>query len=87
LEMLRHKEVPLSGSEMSKVLGISRSAVWKHIKALQRKGYCIEAKPASGYRLVGVPSHPTPWEIQAELGARVGVASWSKHLSVYHSET
>jgi BirA family biotin operon repressor/biotin-[acetyl-CoA-carboxylase] ligase len=68
LEMLRRQEIHLSGSEMSKALGISRSAVWKHIKALQREGYCIEAKPSSGYRLVGVPPHPTPWEIQSQLG-------------------
>jgi BirA family transcriptional regulator, biotin operon repressor / biotin---[acetyl-CoA-carboxylase] ligase len=73
LEMLRHQEAPLSGAEMSKTLGISRSAVWKHIKTLRREGYRIEAKPASGYRLVGVPSHPTPWEIQAGLGtAHIG---------------
>jgi len=66
--MLRQQEAPLSGAEMSKTLGISRSAVWKHIKVLRREGYRIEAKPARGYRLVGVPSHPTPWEIQAGLG-------------------
>ncbi len=66
--MLRHQEAPLSGAEMSKALGISRSAVWKHIKVLRREGYRIEAKPARGYRLLGVPSHPTPWEIQAGLG-------------------
>jgi BirA family biotin operon repressor/biotin-[acetyl-CoA-carboxylase] ligase len=68
LEMLRHQEAPLSGAEMSKTLGISRNAVWKHIKTLRREGYSIEAKPASGYRLLGVPTHPTPWEIQAGLG-------------------
>jgi BirA family biotin operon repressor/biotin-[acetyl-CoA-carboxylase] ligase len=67
LEMLRHQEAPLSGAEMSKTLGISRSAVWKHIKVLRREGYRIEAKPASGYRLLALPSHPTPWEIQAGL--------------------
>ncbi len=66
--MLRRQEVHLSGAEMSKTLGISRSAVWKHIKVLRREGYRIEAKPASGYRLVGVPTHPTTWEIQAGLG-------------------
>lgn len=66
--MLRHREAPLSGMEMSKTLGISRNAVWKHIKTLRREGYRIEAKPASGYRLVAVPSHPTSWEIQAGLG-------------------
>jgi BirA family biotin operon repressor/biotin-[acetyl-CoA-carboxylase] ligase len=68
LEMLRRQEVHLSGAQMSKTLGISRSAVWKHIKALRREGYRIEAKPASGYRLLALPSHPTPWEIRAGLG-------------------
>jgi BirA family transcriptional regulator, biotin operon repressor / biotin---[acetyl-CoA-carboxylase] ligase len=68
LEMLRHREAPLSGAEMSKSLGISRNAIWKHIKTLRKEGYHIAAKPASGYRLLGIPSHPTPWEIQAGLG-------------------
>jgi len=68
--MLRRQEVHLSGAEMSKTLGISRNAVWKHIKALRREGYRIEAKPASGYRLIAVPAHPTPWEIQAGLGTK-----------------
>ena len=68
LEMLRQQEAPLSGAEMSKTLGISRNAVWKHIKSLRREGYHIEAKPASGYWLIAVPTHPTPWEIQAALG-------------------
>jgi BirA family biotin operon repressor/biotin-[acetyl-CoA-carboxylase] ligase len=73
LEMLRGQEVHLSGSEMSKALGISRSAVWKHIRTLRRAGYHIEAKRASGYQLLGIPSHPTPWEIQAGLGTeRIG---------------
>jgi BirA family biotin operon repressor/biotin-[acetyl-CoA-carboxylase] ligase len=67
LEMLRQQKVHLSGAEMSKTLGISRNAVWKHIKSLRREGYHIEAKPASGYRLIAVPAHPTPWEIQAGL--------------------
>jgi len=66
--MLRDKTVPLSGAAMSKTLGISRSAVWKHIRSLRQEGYRIEAQTASGYRLVAVPSHPTPWEIQAGLG-------------------
>jgi BirA family biotin operon repressor/biotin-[acetyl-CoA-carboxylase] ligase len=70
LEMLRGQEGSLSGGEMSKTLGISRNAVWKHIKSLQREGYRIEAKPASGYRLVAVPTHLTQWEIQAGLGTK-----------------
>jgi BirA family biotin operon repressor/biotin-[acetyl-CoA-carboxylase] ligase len=66
--MLRNRQERLSGAEISKVLGISRSAIWKHITALRREGYQIEAKPASGYQLIAVPSHLTAWEIQAGLG-------------------
>jgi len=66
--MLREQEMPLSGAAMSKALGISRSAIWKHITSLRREGYLIEAKPARGYRLVAVPQYPTQWEIQADLG-------------------
>jgi BirA family biotin operon repressor/biotin-[acetyl-CoA-carboxylase] ligase len=69
--MLRGKEVSLSGAEMSKTLGMTRSAVWKHVQFLRREGYHIEAKPAHGYRLVAVPEHPTQWEIQAGLGTEV----------------
>ncbi|MEJ2066998.1 MAG: biotin--[acetyl-CoA-carboxylase] ligase [Deltaproteobacteria bacterium] len=65
--MLRNRQARLSGAEISKVLGISRSAIWKHIRALRREGYQIEAKPASGYRLIAAPSHLTAWEIQAGL--------------------
>jgi BirA family biotin operon repressor/biotin-[acetyl-CoA-carboxylase] ligase len=67
LEMLRNRQERLSGAEVSKILGISRSAIWKHINALRREGYEIEAKPASGYRLIAVPSHLTAWEIQASM--------------------
>jgi len=68
LEMLRDRQAHLSGAEISTVLGISRSAIWKHIRSLRRAGYQIKAKPACGYRLIAVPDHPTQWEIQAGLG-------------------
>ncbi len=40
-----------SGQEISRALGISRSAVWKHIESLRRAGYTIEASPSKGYCL------------------------------------
>ena len=68
LEMLRNRQGRLSGAKISKILGISRSAIWKHINALRREGYQIDAKSACGYQLIAVPSHLTSWEIQAGLG-------------------
>lgn len=41
----------LSGEVISSRLGISRAAVWKHVKALQEEGCLIEAVPRRGYRL------------------------------------
>ncbi|MBI3754891.1 MAG: HTH domain-containing protein [Deltaproteobacteria bacterium] len=41
----------LSGQTLSKAFGISRTAIWKHIKTIKAMGYDIEASPAKGYRL------------------------------------
>lgn len=46
----------VSGEELSKQLGVSRAAVWKHIKALREEGYNIESVNRKGYRLAERPS-------------------------------
>lgn len=45
----------ISGEQLSKELGISRTAVWKHIKALKEEGYNIESVNRKGYRLAEKP--------------------------------
>jgi BirA family transcriptional regulator, biotin operon repressor / biotin---[acetyl-CoA-carboxylase] ligase len=45
----------VSGAELAASMGVSRTAVWKHIKALEREGYRIEAVPSKGYRLTLAP--------------------------------
>ena len=45
----------LSGADLASRLGISRTMVWKHIKALEREGFGIEAVPSQGYRITLVP--------------------------------
>ncbi len=45
----------LSGAYFSKLLGISRAAVWKHVRTLRSKGYQINAKPNCGYKLESGP--------------------------------
>lgn len=52
-----------SGEALSGKLGLSRTAVWKHVESLRGKGYRIEAAPARGYRLVEVPDRLTPLEV------------------------
>jgi len=57
----------LSGQGLSSVLGISRTAVWKHIKNLMGLGYEIKASPARGYRLIQTFPPYNPLEITSGL--------------------
>ncbi|MBQ9930809.1 MAG: HTH domain-containing protein, partial [Firmicutes bacterium] len=41
----------LSGEEMGTRLSVSRTAIWKAIKALEAEGYSITAVPSRGYCL------------------------------------
>lgn len=52
LQMLEvNKNVPYSGQTIADQLGISRTSVWKAIRALREEGYQIESSTNSGYRL------------------------------------
>lgn len=46
----------ISGEELSKKLGISRTAIWKHIRILRSQGYNIESVNKKGYRLIDEPT-------------------------------
>lgn len=41
----------VSGEEISERFGVTRAAVWKHIKAIEDEGYTVEAVRRLGYRL------------------------------------
>lgn len=45
----------VSGQELSRALGISRAAVWKHMQGFRRDGLILEASPRKGYRIEGAP--------------------------------
>ncbi|WP_163969837.1 biotin--[acetyl-CoA-carboxylase] ligase [Oceanobacillus halotolerans] len=45
----------ISGQQLSKELAISRSAVWKHMKELEKDGYTIEGVSNKGYRIIAYP--------------------------------
>ncbi|WP_050748582.1 biotin--[acetyl-CoA-carboxylase] ligase [Halothermothrix orenii] len=57
----------ISGENISDTLGVSRTAVWKYIKNLRKKGYIIESVPRRGYHLVEVPDKITVTEVLAGL--------------------
>jgi len=61
----------LSGEELSKGLGVSRSSIWKHIQGLRDQGYQILSCPKLGYRLVVRPDGLLPAEIRAGLSTEI----------------
>ncbi|TCS93363.1 biotin--[acetyl-CoA-carboxylase] ligase [Hazenella coriacea] len=65
--LLQNQTQFLSGEEISQKVGVSRTAIWKHIEELRNEGYEIEAKPRSGYRLVYRPDRVAPEEIIPHL--------------------
>jgi BirA family biotin operon repressor/biotin-[acetyl-CoA-carboxylase] ligase len=71
LEALRSaKGTPISGESVSAELGVSRTAVWKHVEALRQRGYEIKGAAGDGYRLGALPDRLYPEEIAAGAATR-----------------
>ena len=49
--LLAKADGSVSGEEMSRILGVTRAAVWKEIEALRREGWPIQSSSRKGYRL------------------------------------
>jgi BirA family biotin operon repressor/biotin-[acetyl-CoA-carboxylase] ligase len=67
LEVLESSDGPVSGEYISSRLGISRSAVWKHVKELISMGYEISASQKEGYRLTKKSNRLLPYEVHKNL--------------------
>lgn len=71
LELLKKQRMNyVSGQTISKSLGVSRTAVWKHINELRKSGYEIESYPRKGYRLIGEPDLLTSDELALGISTR-----------------
>ena len=67
LERLReHPGAVVSGGELAAELGVSRTAVWKQIAALQQEGYQIEPAANKGYCLYEQPVF-SAYEVERRL--------------------
>ena len=62
---LRETDHYISGQELCDHLGVSRTAVWKAVKQLEKEGYEIEAVQNRGYRLQNVPDRLSENEINS----------------------
>ena len=78
LQILKDKSPePVSVEDLAKKLGITRTAIWKHIQALKKEGYEIEAYTKKGYVLTGVPDKLLP----AEIGQHLHTEFIGRHIA------
>lgn len=66
-ELMAQQGAWVSGEQFSSQLGISRSAIWKHINALKNDGHEIQSAPKKGYRLQRTADRMLPEAIAATL--------------------
>jgi BirA family biotin operon repressor/biotin-[acetyl-CoA-carboxylase] ligase len=72
LRILReNKPGNVSGEELSKILGVTRTAIWKHIRQLTSDGYVINASSRNGYSYVSAPGGLNSFEIKYGLDTSV----------------
>ena len=55
---LKNADGFVSGESISAGLGVTRAALWKHIKAMQEDGAIIESTPGKGYLMIRPPDIP-----------------------------
>jgi BirA family biotin operon repressor/biotin-[acetyl-CoA-carboxylase] ligase len=60
----------VSGEEICRSLGVSRTAIWKQIGQLRELGYTVEAVRSRGYRLLSPPDRLLPGEVSRGLDTR-----------------
>lgn len=64
---MRKAEDYISGQELCRELGVSRTAVWKAVNQLKEEGYVIEAVQNRGYRILGSPDVISAEEVKSRL--------------------
>jgi BirA family biotin operon repressor/biotin-[acetyl-CoA-carboxylase] ligase len=64
LQLLKENSDYVSGQDICNQLGVSRTAIWKNIKALKDAGYQIDSVNNRGYKLIAEP------DVISETGIR-----------------
>ena len=72
----------VSGGELSKKLGVSRTAVWKGMQKLKEEGYRIVAVPNKGYCLTESPDI-----LNADELASLRKTAWAGKEIIYFEVT
>ncbi|KGR74161.1 biotin--[acetyl-CoA-carboxylase] ligase [Ureibacillus sinduriensis] len=61
---------PISGQHLAEELGISRTAVWKHLQSLQEEGYAFDTIKKKGYLLLSKPDRVDAASVASMLSTK-----------------
>lgn len=67
LTLLKSNENYISGEEISKLLGITRSSIWKYMNILKKDGYIIDGITNKGYKLISEPDLISLTKLKSDL--------------------
>lgn len=70
LQLLKEKGDYVSGQDICDQLGVSRTAIWKNIKALKEAGYQIDSVNNRGYKLLAEPDKLSETGIRGYMDTR-----------------
>lgn len=82
ISLLSKNDTYVSGQELCEHFGVSRTAIWKAIKQLEKEGYLIEAVNNKGYRLRENDEMMSATEISRYMETKI----MGQNL-IYHQET
>lgn len=76
LELLINSDRYISGEDLSKLLGVSRTAIWKNIKKLKEEGYTIKSITNKGYKLINSPDNLYKDELSLHLNSEYHIFTY-----------
>ena len=62
---------PVSGQEIADEFGLSRTAIWKYVKELEKEGYEIGTIRKKGYNLISSPDRVNAANVQQHLATKI----------------
>jgi len=70
LTVLRKSNHGVSGTDLCSLMGVSRAAIWAHIKNLRELGFEIIASPHRGYELICSPENIVAEDLESRVRAK-----------------
>lgn len=70
---------PVSGQEIADQFGLSRTAIWKYVKELEKDGYVIGTIRKKGYYLIESPDRVNEANVQKNLTTK----KYGRHIHYY----